>query len=99
MKSYGNTNMILHKNLQLFYLKNLVVNVTKHVLVPKHIKISKEEEDVILKRFNIKKKNELPIIKSDDAICQYYNFKSGDIIKILRSNELSGSGLFIRLVK
>lgn len=69
-------------DIQVFWYKQLLMNPSKHVLVPKHIKILPEEHIEILHQYNIVSKGQLPIILYTDAIARYYNFKKGDVIKI-----------------
>lgn len=76
---------------QIFELKRLQVNISKHSLVPKHELITdlKEEEEII-KQYCLKSKNQLPIILKSDAMAKYLNLKTGDIIRITRTSETSG---------
>jgi len=69
-------------DIQVFWYKQLLMNPSKHVLVPNHIKIPQEQHIEILHQYNIVSKGQLPIILYTDAIARYYNFKRGDIIKI-----------------
>ena len=55
-----------------------------HILLPKHSKISKKEEDELLARLNISK-TQLPKIKSTDPALPQ-DIKIGDIIKIERKS-------------
>jgi len=72
-------------------------DVTTHSFVPKHIKLSEEEKEEVLEKFNISE-NQLPkIIKSDPAI-QKFNPKAGDVIKILRKSPTIGETVYYRLV-
>lgn len=69
-------------NVQVFWKKELQINPTKHMLVPQHTLIKKEDQRVIMANYNILVKSQLPGIKENDIICRYYNFRKGDIIKI-----------------
>lgn len=71
-----------YNNLQIMYCKQLVINPTKHKLVPKHQKINEVELNKLLSDYCIYNKSQLPIILRDDPIVRYYNFKSGDVLKI-----------------
>ena len=76
---------------QVFLLKELQFNISKHILVPKHqvIRDSNEIAD-ILSRFCLKSKNQLPIIMKNDAMAKWLNLKVGDIVKITRPSTTSG---------
>ena len=69
--------------------------LTKHVLVPKHVKISEREKEELFKRFNITLK-ELPrILKSDPAIASL-DIKPNDVVKIIRKSQTAGESIFYR---
>lgn len=88
-----------YKNIQLMWVKQLKFNPTRHSYVPKHIKCSKEEIDEVTVMFNIANKLQFPIILRDDPIVKYYNFRSGDIIKIVRNSPTVGISNYYRYVK
>lgn len=73
------------------------LDVTKHILVPKHVKLSEEEEKKVLEKFNINKK-QLPRIKISDPAIQGLDAKPGDIIKIERMSTIAGKTDFYRVV-
>ena len=76
---------------QIFEIKKLQFNISKHDLVPKHELITDpEEEKEIMKQYSLKSKNQLPIILRTDAMAKYLNLKQGDIIKIVRISETAG---------
>lgn len=62
--------------IELFQLKTLQYNITKHELVPHHELYTKP-----LLNINISK---LPIMLTSDPVSKFYNFKRNDIIKITR---------------
>ena len=101
IKIVNNTIKKLEKeyNCSIFYYKQLIRNITKHNLVPKHELVKKENEKEILKSFKIKNKLQLNQIIQTDPICKYYNFKSGSIIKITRICISSGDTIAYRTVK
>ena len=65
-------------DIELFTLKELQYNITKHRFVPKHIKLSEKDAKVFKKDYGIK----FPIILKGDPVSRFYNYKRGDIIKI-----------------
>ncbi len=71
--------------------------ITKHILVPKHVKVSDKERDEILSRYNVTIKEIPKILKDDPAISQL-DTKSGDIIKIIRKSPTAGESVFYRVV-
>ena len=72
----------LKMTIELFQADDLQFNITEHKLVPKHIRISKEET----KEFKEKYGTDIPVIKTDDAVARFYNFCKGEIIKIIRKD-------------
>ena len=75
--------------LETFHVDDFVCNKTKHRLVPKHEKLSREDAQIILKKY-IK----IPEILISDPISKYHGFEQGDVIKITR---FDGS-LYYRIV-
>lgn len=73
-----------HKDIdiQVFWYKYLLMNPSRHILVPKHTKVSNEDHNDILRQYNIVSKVQLPVLLYTDIISRYYNFKRGDIVKI-----------------
>ena len=87
LTSYAKKEMKkLGKNMEkeIFYFNNLVFNITKHELVPKHELLTQKETELFIK--NIGKK--IPQIKITDKVCRYYNGKVDQIFKIYRKNEI-----------
>lgn len=72
----------LNLNIELFKSEDLFFNITKHILVPKHEKINKQEQIQFKKSFG----TNIPILLKSDPISKFYNFKKGDIIKVTRKN-------------
>ena len=69
--------------------------VTKHVLIPKHIKLSEKEKKAVFERYNITSK-ELPKINKNDPAISGLNVKAGDVIKIIRKSPTAGEAVFYR---
>ena len=58
--------------LEVFNIKSLMFNITKHEYVPKHVKVDTCPYDL----------EKIWKIKINDPIVRFYNFKVGDILKI-----------------
>jgi DNA-directed RNA polymerase subunit H (RpoH/RPB5) len=69
----------------------------KHVLVPKHEICSEKEKNEILERYNVSLK-QLPRISRKDPAISHLEAESGDVVKIIRKNQTSGSFTFYRVV-
>lgn len=80
----------LNFDYQVFDIRDLQFNITKHVLVPKHTLISKPEEiEKVLADYQVKM-NQLPQILKTDKMVQYLNAKVGNLVHILRISPTSG---------
>jgi DNA-directed RNA polymerase subunit H (RpoH/RPB5) len=74
-----------------------MINIVDHVLVPKHIVLSKEETDAVLEAYRAKKRD-MMLIKTTDAVAKYYNMKPGEIVKIIRPSVMTVEAPAYRLV-
>ena len=86
-------------NIEIFWIRHLLVNITKHTFVPRHELLDKSLHDDIMGKFSLTQVKQLPIILKSDPISKYYGFQSGDICKITRKNKISGISVIYRLVK
>jgi DNA-directed RNA polymerase I, II, and III subunit RPABC1 len=69
----------IDKQIELFKSIDLLINITKHRLVPKHSAVENPEKLIKLAK-------NLPIMKSTDQIARFYNFLPGTIVKVERPN-------------
>lgn len=81
---------------EMFPIKNLLFNITKHSYVPKHELLSTEDMNDIMKKYSIKNKSQFPIILKSDPVARYYDFKPGQLIKIYRSSTATGESITYR---
>lgn len=65
------------KRIQFMNAKDVCVNKTRHMLVPKHEKVDVPPDGVEI--------GDLPKISALDPIVQYHNFEVGDILKMMRT--------------
>ncbi|MDG7047533.1 MAG: DNA-directed RNA polymerase subunit H [Nitrososphaerota archaeon] len=73
------------------------VDISKHVLVPKHEVINNREASKLLEEYHIEVE-QLPRITTNDPMVKALNAKAGDIIKITRDSETAGVTLYYRYV-
>lgn len=73
------------------------IDVRKHLLVPKHEKLSEKEKEEVLKEFN-SRPEDFPRILKRDAVLQGINVKYGDVIRITRKSPTAGQMVFYRVV-
>lgn len=75
--------------IETFHEASLIVNITHHELVPKHIRLSAAEKTELLKRYRLKE-SQLPRIQRADPVALYLGLKRGEVVKIIRKSETSG---------
>lgn len=80
---------------ELFTFLEMQYNITKHVLVPKHIRLSKAKS----KEFKVKHGTKFPVLLVSDPVSKFYNFEVGDVIKIERRTDDNYPLIIYRIVK
>ena len=87
----------VNKNTRIFMADELLFDITKHILVPKHTKYT-EDYDILKKKLMIKHLDKLPFIGFNDPVARFIGLKENDIVKIER-NELSQNNISYRICK
>tara|TARA_B110001450_G_scaffold207666_1_gene198132 strand:- start:26 stop:721 length:696 start_codon:yes stop_codon:yes gene_type:complete len=90
-------NLRKKKNVEVFDIKRVMINITKHFIVPKHEKVSIEEVNKLKKILRIKDIYKLPTLMIYDPVSRYFNFKQGDVIKITRNSKSTGTHISYRV--
>lgn len=85
-----------HSILQVFTLKELQYNPSKHILVPKHELANDEEVKELLVKYQVKSRNHLPHIFKTDIMARWLGLRVGDVVRITRYNENSGIYYYYR---
>jgi len=90
------------ENLQIFDLKELQFNISKHHYVPKHriVKDAAERNHIINNILVINPTSlstKLPAILKTDPMAKFINAKTGDLVEITRYSPTSGEHIFYRI--
>jgi len=82
---------------EVFRQMEIIKDISKHLLVPKHILLSKEDGERVMSEYKLKKKD-MGRIYIDDPMARYLYAQKDDIIQIIRESINSGYSTFYRLV-
>ncbi len=73
------------------------IKIVNHIYQPKHEILSKEEANLVFKKFN-SKPSQLPYMMSSDKGIQGLDAQPSDVIKITRKSSTAGESVYYRYV-
>jgi DNA-directed RNA polymerase I, II, and III subunit RPABC1 len=85
------------KEIELFLYTELIYNITKHMLVPRHILMTNEEKKVIMKKYKVTDQ-QVPQVLRTDPVARYFNAKPGQMFKIIRDSNITYKSISYRVV-
>lgn len=83
-------------SLEIWTLKEVQYNVTRHRLVPLHVKLSESEVEKVLADICVKNRALLPAISQTDPVARYMRLQPGDVVRIERPSPTSGRAIAFR---
>ncbi|GJM88037.1 hypothetical protein PR202_ga04055 [Eleusine coracana subsp. coracana] len=83
--------------IDIFQITELLVNITKHVLKPKHEVLTEEEKSKLLKEYNVKD-SQLPRMLETDAVSRYCGLGKSTVVKVIYDSELTGNHVTYRCI-
>ncbi|XP_057981414.1 DNA-directed RNA polymerases II and IV subunit 5A-like isoform X2 [Malania oleifera] len=81
--------------MEVFEDAEVVVNITEHVLVPRHEVLTDELKKKLLAEYSVEE-TKLPRILVSDPVAKYYGLRHGQIVKIYRESETAGEYITYR---
>lgn len=81
---------------QVFQMRELQYNPTKHRFVPKHEKMVADDITALMEQYSLKSRAQLPLIQRSDIIARWLGLRHGDVVRITRYNSTSGTYYYYR---
>jgi DNA-directed RNA polymerase I, II, and III subunit RPABC1 len=80
-----------------FHIKQVVVHLGRHDLVPPHRKLTPDEARVEIERWRLTQRSQLPLIKHHDIQSRILGLVPGDVVEILRPSATAGINRVLRI--
>jgi len=89
--------MVADEGIRYLSMKNVLIDILQHELVPGHQILSAEEREKLFDELKIEA-NQLPKVRGTDPIIKLLNGKPGDVVRIQRQSPTAGVSIYYRLV-
>ena len=84
-----------YPQVQFFTFRELCVNITRHILTPKHERVDPAAVPLDMSEG----REEIPILALSDRVSQYYAYAPGDLIRITRTAGVQEPVYYYRIVR
>lgn len=81
----------------LYDLSSLQYNVIEHEFVPKHVKLTQEQKDNVMKKYNVLNNSQFPEISMFDPVAKAILLRPGELCEITRYDKISFENKFYRI--
>jgi len=98
MKRINQFNAKKDSLIEVFTHQQLLFNITRHILVPKHVPLTPEQKAEVLATYKITE-DKIPVMFVTDPVAKYFGVKAGTVMEITRNPETSGRYVTYRLVQ
>lgn len=82
--------------IEYFDWTDLIINITEHKTVPKHIPLNEQEKQEVLKKYRASEQ-QMPKISDNDKVAKYLGLQIGDMVEIIRISESKGIYKYYRI--
>ncbi|KAK1369147.1 DNA-directed RNA polymerase, RPB5 subunit [Heracleum sosnowskyi] len=82
---------------EIFQITDLLVNITKHELNPRHRVLTNEEKQKLLEKYSVDEK-QLPRITVKDALVRYFALEKGQVLEITYNSGITETYVTYRCV-
>lgn len=85
------------KRMTFFHIKQVVVHLGRHEMVPPHRKLTVDEAKTLMTDLHVTQKSQFPLIKHHDIQSRILGLVPGDFVEILRPSPTAGIVKFRRI--